>query len=255
MSKNYILAFVNVLIFALPALFMYDVIIYLFYALFLVIIILLFAWNAIGDFIIVRVVYRGKKLPTTAMMKPSVDGYINYLRESGLVKAEKVRCYWANRRSNSFIQISPQCCLISNALDDPLIKYGAKLLINSVSAEMYKRSFLISRKVLLLSIVGYAITLRILELWAVFVVLFCRVLMAIVMLITSGSLFGTASEAYDAMTFGSLLGLFLGKGVIKLDKLINIVQDTISEFFANTAVDISINEIDCESIIRQRSQR
>ena len=85
---------------------------------------------------------------------------------------------------------------------------------------------MISRKVALLSLASYAIVIRIMELWAIFFAVAVKAIMALVMLITSGALFGSAREMVNAASFGSAIGRI----ILKINDVASYIQDKLIDF-------------------------
>lgn len=64
------------------------------------------------------------------------------------------------------------------------------------------------------------------ELWVIFFAVAVKAIMALVMLITSGALFGSASEMVNAVSFGSAIGSI----ILKINDIANYIQDKLIDF-------------------------
>lgn len=92
---------------------------------------------------------------------------------------------------------------------------------------------------LLLSIVGYTIILRFIELWTIFFAFAVRAILVLVMVIATGSIFESAKDIGNAISFGS----FLGNMVLKINNIINSLQDKIIELIMMFTIENSINTL------------
>lgn len=121
-----------------------------------------------------------------------------------------------------------------------IINQGVEFLIRSIPKERYENSFIYSRRVLLLSIVSYAIVLRFIELWIIFFAFAVRTIFALVMVIVTGSIFGSAQDVRNAISFGSILG----KIAIKINDCVNSLQDKIIKLIVTLTMENSIRHLE-----------
>lgn len=90
---------------------------------------------------------------------------------------------------------------------------------------MYDIKLMISRNVLLLSLISYTIVIRFMELWAIIFAVTVKLIFSLVMLIVTGALFGSVREMADAISLGSLIGTV----ALKINDIANYIQDKIIE--------------------------
>ena len=104
-----------------------------------------------------------------------------------------------------FVPVSRRAFVVSVALQDSIIDFGEVFLLRNFPENSYNQAILYSRKCLLLTFIGYKISLRFLELWAVFFLIALKTIMSLVMLIVTGALFGSFQEILNALAWGASL--------------------------------------------------
>ncbi len=97
------------------------------------------------------------------------------------------------------------------------------MLLRSVPEDVYTSKLMFSRKVLLLSLVCYAVVIRIMELWAIFFAVAVKAVFSLAILIATGALFGSSREMSNAVSLGS----FIGSVALKINDIANYIQDKI----------------------------
>lgn len=75
MLKNYLLATLNIIVFSLPILFTWDLIVGVYFYAFSIALLALLAWNIVGDMVIVFLVFRARRLPQEAIIAPIIQQY------------------------------------------------------------------------------------------------------------------------------------------------------------------------------------
>lgn len=125
------------------------------------------------------------------------------------------------------------------SIENQIINKGNQFLIRTFPKDRYKPNLIFSRMVLLLSIVGYTIILRFIELWTIFFAFAVRAILVLVMVIATGSIFESAKDIGNAISFGS----FLGNMVLKINNIINSLQDKIIELIMMFTIENSINTL------------
>lgn len=247
MKKNLLLTIVNVLIIGLPIFLIWGAEFYFCSVLFQIVLIALLFWNTMGDIFVLNSVFHGKAISQNAQIKPMIDHYIGYLASNNhFDTASTIRIVWTNSNLPFFIPVSRRAFVVSLALQDSLIAEGERLLINNFPKTSYNQAELYSRKCLLLTLLGYKISLLFLEIWAVFMLFAMKVIMSIAMLAATGALFGSAQEALDALALGSFLGELFYKG----NNAVSYIQDRLVEIMVREAVFEHINSVGKELSIK-----
>lgn len=247
MKKNLLLTTINILIIGVPILLIWGAEFYFYSILFQVALIALLFWNTMGDVLVLHTVFHGKAIPKNAEMKPVIDHYIGYLASNSLFDtSDTIRVVWTDSNLPFFIPVSRKSFVVSLALQDSLIDKRENLLITSFPTSSYNQVELYARKCLLLTILGYKICLRFLEIWAVIFLYALKIIMSIVMLCVTGALFGSAQEILDSLALGSCLGELLNK----LSNMLNYLQDRMVAFFVREAVLGHINSVSKDLSIR-----
>lgn len=178
-------------------------------------------------------IFQGKAIPANAEMRPVIERYMNYLISTHVLEGPGSKILlWADSIQPYFIPISKRTFIVSISLQDELIQQGEQLLRTHVPSDVYSAGQINARKILLLTVFGYIVTLRLLELWAIIFAVAVKIVMSIVMLIVTGALFGTAKEAGDAIS----IGVVLGKLVLKMNDFANYLQDRFVEWFVRQTV-------------------
>lgn len=168
-GKKILLTIVNILIIGLPFYFIWGIKFYFLVVLFQLILIGVLFWNGMGDFLVLRFVFAGNPLPNNAEIKIAIDNYIKhiYFKKNGKYPY-KAKIVWVDSELPFFVPVSRRAFVVSVALQDSIIDFGEVFLLRNFPENSYNQAILYSRKCLLLTFIGYKISLRFLELWAVF---------------------------------------------------------------------------------------
>ena len=108
-------------------------------------------------------------IPNNAEIKIAIDNYIKhiYFKKNGKYPY-KAKIVWVDSELPFFVPVSRRAFVVSVALQDSIIDFGEVFLLRNFPENSYNQAILYSRKCLLLTFIGYKISLRFLELWAVF---------------------------------------------------------------------------------------
>lgn len=238
MIKNYCLTILNIIIAGLPILFIWEPKIYFCYFGSMCLFVLLSSWNPLGEIVIILNL-RAKKILHNRDMFFALNQYLKYLLKNNLIE-EQCSLYYTNIKFLSCFPISRKKLIVPLNMEDQIINKGDQFLINSIPKERYETSLMFSRRVLLLSIVGYAIVLRIIELWAIFFAFAVRAIFALVMVIATGSIFESAKDVGNAISFGT----FLGNIAVKINDIVNSLQDKIINLIMTLTMENSIKSLE-----------
>lgn len=238
MIKNYCFAVFNVVIAGLPILFTWEPKIYFWFLGSMYIFISLTSWNPLGEIIIILNLH-AKKILHNEQMFFALNQYLKYLLKNDLLE-EQCALYYTNIQFLFCFPISRKKLIVPLCIENQIINQGIEFLIRSIPKERYENSFIYSRRVLLLSIVSYAIVLRFIELWIIFFAFAVRTIFALVMVIVTGSIFGSAQDVRNAISFGSILG----KIAIKINDCVNSLQDKIIKLIVTLTMENSIRHLE-----------
>ena len=223
MWKNYAVAAINILVSSLLLFAMWDSVVGLCYCGIVILLLALLSWNIAGDTIVILFILHAnaKEVPPNAQIVPCLQRYFRYLSNHAL----KNRCtpspYYANSKNPYYIPVSVKNVVVSLALERRLQTDGEKLLIRGVPKDTYCTKTIISRKAALLSLASYAIAIRIMELCAILFAVAIKAIKALVMLITSGALFGGVREMGEAVSVGTAIGSI----ILKINEKVSYIQD------------------------------
>jgi len=250
MAANYMLVVLNVLIAGLPVWSTYEFPGYLVYLGLAVLFLALLCWNRAGEFLVVRLVFRAKPLPSDALIAPPVQKYLSSAAIRRTMLEENCAVYYANSRIPYFMPVSKQSVVISLALENHLIADGTKILERGVCQEAYVPQYVFSRRLLLLAILIDVIMIRLVELWTVFFAFMAKAICAIAMVIATGAIFEGPKELYNAISWGKVMGLL----AVKINDWFNYIQDKFIEWLMKTTKANSFSFLKEESRV-QISQR
>lgn len=236
--KNYCLTILNIIIAGLPMLFIWEPKIYFCYFGSMCLFILLSSWNPLGEIVIILNL-RAKKILRNQDMFFALNQYLKYLLKNNLIE-EQCSLYYTNIKFLSCFPISRKKLIVPLSMEDYIINKGTQFLISYIPKERYEANLMFSRRVLLLSIVGYAIVLRFIELWAIFFAFAVRVIFALVMVIATGSIFESAKDVGNAISFGT----FLGNIAVKINDIVNSLQDKIINLIMTLTMENSIKSLE-----------
>lgn len=200
--------------------------------------ILLSSWNPIGEIIIILNLHAKKILHDQDMLF-ALNQYQKYLLKNNLIE-EQCSLYYTNIKFLSCFPISRKKIIVPLSIEGQIINNGCQFLISSIPKERYDANLMFSRRALLLSIVGYEIVFRLIELWAIIFAFAVRAIFALVMVLATGSIFGCAKDVGNAISFGS----FLGNIAIKINDIINSLQDKIINLIVTLTMDNSIKSLE-----------
>ena len=221
MWKNYAVAATNILVSSIPLFATWDPIVGLCYCGIVILLLALLSWNIVGDYIVILFILHAREVSPNALITPSLQQYLRSLSNHELKNQRTPSLYYANSKVPYYIPVSAKNAVVSLALENRLQLDGERLLIKGVAEGCLHSKTIISRKAALLSLASYAIVIRIMELWAVFFAVAVKAIMALVMLIASGALFGSASEMVNAASLGSAIGSI----ILKINEIASYIQD------------------------------
>lgn len=234
MIKNWGLTMLNIFIAGLPILITWEPKLYFYYLGILCLFLLMVSWNPLGEIIIILTIH-AKKVPSNSYMFSTLNQYLEYLVIKNFMK-EQCSVYYSDIKSTICFPISRKKLIVPLNLESKIIKQGKQFLIDSTSEEVYSFALIFSRKMLLLSIIGYRITFRIIEIWAVIFEFTVRIIFSLVMVLSSGALFGSSKEVGNAISFGYLLG----NVALKYNNIVNSAQIKIVNLTLKISMDNSI---------------
>lgn len=235
MIKNLVLTILNICIAGLPILITWDTKIYFYYLGILCVFLLMFSWNPFGEIIIIFILH-AKRVPSNSYMFHALNQYLEQLVKKNFMK-EQCLVYYTDIKSTLCFPISRKSLIVPLNLEGEIIKYGKQFLLDFTSDEVYSSFLIFSRKLLLLSVVGYVITFRIMEIWAIVFAFAVKIIFALVMLLASGALFESSKEVGNAISFGS----FLGNVALKINNRVNFAQVNIVNFILKISMHNSIS--------------
>lgn len=244
MWKNFAVAAANILVSSIPLFATWDPIIGLCYCGIAILLLALLSWNIVGDYIVILFILHAREIPPNALITPSLQRYLRYLSNHELKNKRTPSLYYANSKIPYYIPVSARNAVISLALENRLQLVGERLLIKGVPKDSYIPKTIISRKTALLSLASYAIVIWIMELWAIFFAVAVKAIMALVMLIASGALFGSVSEMVNTASLGSSIGSI----ILKINEIASYIQDKLVDFV------MKITCINSYRIIEESSQ-
>ena len=226
MIKNYILTAANVLIAGWFLCLMFDPAFYLFYLTIAMLFLALLCWNAVGELLVVYIVFRARRMPVDALIAPVLQEYLTSETTNRNLLEEGCTVYYADSKVPFFLPVSRRRAVISLALENALIEYGAGVLRRGVPPETYIPQILFSRRLLLLAILVDSIMLRVMELLTIALAFLTRILFAFIVAIVTGAIFDNPKAIWNSLS----IGYFLGAVVVKINDAYNYVQDKIIEW-------------------------
>ncbi len=193
----------------------------------------LLCWNPVGDWIITKVVLQGKHIPAGAGMQVEIERYLRYLVSANILEDKRPwHLLWTKGEKSYFLPVSSRFFVVTISLEDTIIKDGAKYLRATISNANYDQKLMHSRRILLLTALGYMIARWLLELWAIFFAAAVKILITLCVLLASGALFGSGA---DVAGWGSI-GHAVGTIAVKINDAANYIQDKLVEWLIKTAV-------------------
>ncbi len=238
MIKNFGLTTLNIFIAGLPILITWEPKLYFCYLGILCLFLLMLSWNPLGEIIIILIIH-AKKVPSNSYMFPALNQFLEHLVINNFME-EPCSVYYSNIKSTICFPISRKKLIVPLNLEGKIIKQGKQFLIDSTAEEVYSFALIFSRRLLLLSIIGYIITFRIIEIWAIIFEFTVRIIFVLVMLLASGALFGSSKEVGNAISFGSLLG----NVALKFNNIVNSVQINIVNLILKISMNNSIRYLE-----------
>lgn len=226
MWRNYMVAAANILVSSFPLFMTWDPIVGICYCGISVLLLALLSWNAVGVFIVVQFILHAEKVPPNAVIAPILSRYVRHLMGKELKNQREPSLYYVDSKIPYYMPVSVRNAVVSLALEDRLERDGEGVLIRGMPKDAYVPKIIISRKAALLSLACYAVVIRIMEVWAILFAVTIRAIMALVMLIVSGALFGSAREMANAASFGSAIG----RVIIKINDIAGCIQDKLVDF-------------------------
>ena len=236
MIKNYCLAVVNLLIVSLPILTIWEINFYLAYFAILIIIVFLLSWNFAGEMVIIKIIFNAKKMQSNADMFPILNAYLNEIFKSNLMR-KNVTIFYVDSLVPYYIPISKTRVVVSLALEQKIITEGQNFLFNKISENIYNLKLIYSRRILLLSLFVYIITIRVIELWTMVFAIMVKLICAIIIVCVNGALFGSGRDFVNSF----LGGIALGSLFVKINDLFNLIQDKLVNWIMKISMSISFN--------------
>lgn len=205
-----------------------------------IILIGLLCWNPVGDWIVATIILQGKHIPSGADMEIVIGQYLRDLVSLGVLEYKPYRhLMYTKSKLSYFLPVSTRFFVVSFSLQTPLIQNGAQLLHSRIDNGTYDRKLMCSRRVLLLTAFGYMIAMRILEVWAIIFATGVKLLVTLCVLLASGALFGSGSD----IAGWSSIGYAIGTIIVKINDIVNSIQDKVVEWLIKVAVSASIGSI------------
>ncbi len=245
MIKNYIYSALCILTQALFCWKTWDMTGLLIYAGGISFCLLLLSWNALGERLVLWFVFRAQPMPEGTLMAPAVQTYLNDCRSGDYLSPQKCIPYYADSETRYFMPLSRRRVVVSLALQDELIESGPVILFRGVPVESYAPSIMLSRMVLLFSILFYLLIIRIVEVFAVLTAFLIKATCSLVMLIVSGAIFHGLSAIWNAIA----LGLALGSMVVKVQDLCQSVEDRLIAWLMRITATCSFHSLQSSSVV------
>lgn len=218
-ARNYIFTVINILVAGLPIGLTWDLIAYLFYLAFVATFIALTAWNTVGDYIAILIVFRGKR--NDKQITHGIRRYLELATINSVLSPDDCKVYWTESTIAYLIPISQKRVVMSKPMMGCSHQDLGYRLFLSVPKEAYDNQMMLSRKVLLISIVCYVVVLRLMELWAIVALAILRFIFSLVTMIVTGALF----EGFWKIVRAIMIGISLGTLAWKINKAVNFLQD------------------------------
>lgn len=242
MWKNYGLVTVNVLVSSLPLLATWDPIVASNYWLFLIALFALLSWNIVGDNFVARYIFRSKPLPFNAAIFSVIEEYFYGINKIARARKSHPVIYYTDSKSPYFIPISTKVFVVSLALQDILDREGAGFLTQRIPKETYEPQLILSKKIFLLSLIGYAVVLRVMEFWTIFIAVAIKAFFAFVSVMCTGAW----AEGLNAIMNAAVWGSLIGSVGLKINDITNAIQDKAIDWvmkFASSGMYYFVEEI------------
>lgn len=226
MVKNNLLAALNLLVAGLFLWHNFGVPAFLYYLGASLLCWLLLCWNAVGEVLVIRMVFRARRMPANAEMAPAVMEYLARGIPSAYGSEKGFTVYYAQSRERFFVPVSRRRVVVSLALEDTLIQDGNAILKRGVPSGSYESGTLFSRRLLLLSLLGHAIMLFLMKAFAWLVAFVVKSFFVILVYLFSDADTRGIRGLWDSIA----LGVFLGKIVLVFGDFVNYLQDKLVEW-------------------------
>ena len=228
MWKNYFLAFFNIAISGLPLLLAFGFSVYLSYWLLLIIFLLCTSWNLSGDMIIISFVLKANRIHTS-------EAVMQFLQER-FTPHTVANFYCISNTIPFYFFINKKKIIISSALIQNL------KISKEMSLYIEDTKYIISRKILLLSLFGYTIASWIARVLTMLVALGVRICLAVVMFLATGGLWNS-KKAMKAISFGVLIGGM----IVKINDFYNCISDKIIDWLLKKTLEGSLLVVELDN--------
>lgn len=248
MVKNLLLALLNWAVGGVFLVLHYDLPILLYYLGFSLLCWLLLGWNALGELLTIRVIFRAKPMPQNALIAPAVLHYLGTAPVKECLSEKGCTVYYAQSKIPCFVPISRRRAVVSLALEDALIENGAGVLSKGVPLASYDPKVLLARRILLLVLLMDVLLLLLARGVSIVGALIIQFCCCCATLITSGALFEGPRAIWDALA----AGWFLGRLLNKICDLFNNIQDKLAEIMLRMTNAYSFQSLQMDGAISTR---
>lgn len=245
MAKNYMLSAVLMLLQGLFCWINWGITAYFSYLVVAAVCLLLLSWSTLGDILILRLVFRAQPMPGSAQMAPAVRAYLEDCKFRGDLSSKTCTAYYADSEVRYFMPVSRRRVVISLALQDELISAGPIILFRGVPSESYIPAVMLSRRVLLLSILGVLAILYVAEILATLIAFVTKAICSLAMLIATGAIFYGLRAIWNAIALGRALGSL----VLKIQDLFQLLEDRLIEWLMRFTAACSFRSLQHDNVV------
>lgn len=206
---------------------------------------LLLSGSPLGELLILHFIFRARPMPSSAAMAPAVQTYLESCKSQGKLSPKKHTAYYADSETRYFMPLSKRRVVISLALQDELIESGPVILFRGVPPESYIPAVMLSRRVLLLLILGIFLILWIAEKLAILTALFIKAICTLVMLLVTGAIFYGLHAIWNAIALGRALGSL----ITKIQDLFQPLEDRLIEWLMRFTATCSFQSLQNDSVV------
>lgn len=238
------MAFINIIISGLPLLVILHPIVFLIYCGICVIFILLFCWNSLGDSLIVIHSCHARILENDDLIFPIIHKYNDFLRNKSFVANENVHYFYTDSQTPYWFSISKNTIIFSRILENSILDNGVNFF-ESISDKSYESKLLLSRKVVLLSVLCYNFIFFIMKIWMVFFSFAIKFMFSLVMVLVTGALFERPRDVLNAVHIGA----FMGEIALFVNKVMCFIQDKMISFVMKKTCNDTLNFVENKNTI------
>lgn len=247
MLRNYFFAFANVVISGFPLIVIFEPIVFLLYCGICIIFILLFCWNSLGDSLIVMHSCHARIVEQDDLIFPALQQYNSILYNEGLIANEGVHYFYTDSKTPYLFSISKYTIIFSKVLESGILDNGANLFISTISNKSYEPKLVLSRKIVLLSVLCYKFILFIMKIWLVLFAFAIKIILAFVMVLVTGALFENPHYVLNV----ARIGTFIGEIFLFANKIIYYIQDKIIEWAMKKTYNDTFKVLENNNIINR----